>query len=154
MRPERNLDETLKWLQKDHDDARQAIDKFDGQLFTIRNWAISGGGALLAVGLTQDSATTLFLSVLPVLVFMYLELTYKCFHEDALERSSQLDSLINEILNTDQISSDYQFGLSQVFELPSFRKMWRIGLKRRHILLFYFGIVGTLLVAAYVVQMR
>lgn len=141
-------DEVLRWLEKDYDDARAAIDKFDGQLFTIRNWAVTSAGALLALGFSTDRAVVPLVGLLSMALFAYLETTYKCFHEDAMRRGHELENLINEARFGAREPAGHRFGLSPAFNAPTWARIRRVLKVRRHITFMYAGLAAALLAAA------
>lgn len=141
-------EEVLRWVEKDYDDARNAVDKFDGQLFTIRNWAVTSAGALLALGFSTSQWIVPVVGLVSVVLFAYLEMTYKCFHEDALFRGRQMERLIEQALMGGDFAAGYRFGLSHAFHTPSVGRILKMFLLRRHVTLLYAGLTLALAAAA------
>jgi hypothetical protein len=46
-------------LKLDHEVVRTVIDKFDSQIFTIRNWAVTMTGAIAALAVTVEEPLVL-----------------------------------------------------------------------------------------------
>jgi hypothetical protein len=144
-------EDVLHWVEKDYDDARNAVDKFDGQLFTIRNWAVTSAGALLALGFSTSQWVVPVVGLVSVVLFGYLEMTYKCFHEDALFRGRQMEGLIEQALAGGDFTAGYRFGLSHAFHAPTVKRILKMFLMRRHITLLYAGLAIALAAAAIVI---
>ena len=80
-------------LIKDYEVTQAFIDKIDGFLFWIRNWAIVSSSAVIVYSLTSEYRYIVFSNFLIVLGFLFVELIQKSFHEDAMKHSKKFERI-------------------------------------------------------------
>jgi hypothetical protein len=140
----------------DYDKTLAFIDKADGQLFQIRNWAIVSCSAVVAFAVSQKIPIILAANAFLVICFLFLELIYKSFHEDCLGKGHYLEVLIKQSLDPSfKLPTEYQFGIGHEIKAPKLRKMFKIlfSCERWHICAVYLGlIIVTALAAVYLLK--
>jgi len=67
------FDLKLDVLMKEWDHVQNHVGRFDSILFNIRGWAVSAFTAMLAVSATQKLPHLMLLTILPVLMFWFVE---------------------------------------------------------------------------------
>jgi hypothetical protein len=77
---------TMNFLKLDYEAARAVVDKFDGHLFAVRNWAVTTTGAIAALSLSVAQPLVLLVGLGPSVVFAFLELMYKGYHDEAVDK--------------------------------------------------------------------
>ena len=100
---------------REYDLLQRAIDKFDGQRFQIRGWAITVAGVAFTVSLSVKQPLIAFLGVATTAFFAFLEVVYMHMEVDVIKRSNALESLIKEHRRTGNEPDGYVFGVSQAF---------------------------------------
>jgi hypothetical protein len=58
-------------LKLDYERVQAVIDKFDSQIFAIRNWAVTMTGALAALAVTVEEPLVLLVGLAPPLFFAF-----------------------------------------------------------------------------------
>ena len=146
-------DQEREMLLLDYDKTLAFIDKAEGHLFQIRNWAIVSCSAVVAFAVSQQSPIVLAANVFLVSCFCLLEVIYKSFHEDGIQKSYYLEEVIQKSSDASfQLPEDYQFGIGHTIALPRPGKLLRILFNRDrwHIGALYVGLfLLTALAAAY-----
>lgn len=107
--------EWLDYLLTEYGYHRSAIDKFSSQRLLIRNWSISVAGAIFAVALTADVPAFAFGSVVSTLMFGALEMLYMHMEAGVIDRSNQLEVVVNKFRKDGQAPDDYEFGVSHAY---------------------------------------
>lgn len=133
--------EKIDLLLLDYKQTNAFVDKVDNQLFTIRNWAITTTGAVFALAITTKQPFVLLTNVFLILGFFMKELSYKCFHEDAIGKSHVLEEIIQKSQGKNELISDYTFGIGHTIKMPTLKNMAEIVWNRWHITVFYLGLV-------------
>jgi flagellar motor protein MotB len=130
----------------DYEKTLEFLNKADGLLFQIKNWAIVSCSAVLAFGVSQKSLIIVAGTFFLIAGFCLLELVYKSFHDDCIAKSYGLEKLIQDSLKPSFVlPSGYEFGVGHAIEPPRFRRLLGLLLKkdRWHIGIFYF-MIGVL----------
>ncbi len=105
-------------LELEFEYLQKANDKFDVSRFTIKNWAVTTTGALLALSVTADSSGLALLGLVTVAVFAYLEVLYIYIQDHVIARCNRVEELLDSTMRTDGplAMDDYRFGISQGFK--------------------------------------
>jgi hypothetical protein len=129
-------------LRLDYDKTLAFIDKADGQLWFIRNWALTANAAIIAVGVSTGSWAVILAALVLVAGFFTLELIVKSFHEDAIRQSFRLEELLVQAARGELDLSDYEFGIGHTIKEPKFSRMFGIVLKpgRWHLSFLHIGL--------------
>lgn len=139
---------TMDLLKLDYEAARAVVDKLDGQLFAVRNWAVTTTGAIAALSLSVERPLVLLAGLVPTVLFAVLELMYKGFHDEAIAKSKSVETQIQRIaMSRSALDPDYRFGIGGWIHRPGIRRMTWTFLNRREISTFYIGLILILLVA-------
>jgi hypothetical protein len=136
----------LELLKLDHEVVRSVIDKFDSQIFTIRNWAVTMTGAIAALAITVEEPLVLLVGLAPPIFFAFLELRYKSYCDEAISRGHYLEERIQRVaLEGKMPEPDYQFGMRGQIHRPQLRRMARRLIKGRVTPVFYGGLLFIVL---------
>jgi hypothetical protein len=137
----------IELLKLDHEVVRTVIDKFDSQIFTIRNWAVTMTGAIAALAVTVEEPLVLLVGLAPPIFFAFLELRYKSYSDEAISRGHYLEEQIQRVaLEGKMPDPGYQFGMRGQIHRPELRQMARRLIRGRATPVFYGGLVFIVLV--------
>ncbi|GII25412.1 hypothetical protein [Planosporangium mesophilum] len=144
--------ESFALMLTDFEYLQKSIDKFDAQRFAIKNWAVTSSGAILAVAYGSRRPIVGIGGVLIVLFFGFLEIIYLEMQVSVIERSNQLEGLINRARAEKNSPPEYVFGIGQAFAKSfSFHRVpkliFRMG--RIHITSFYLGLLLAMLLGTF-----
>ncbi len=118
-------------LRLDYDKTLAFIDKADGQLWFIRNWALTANAAIIAFGVSAGSWAVILAALVLVVGFFGLELIVKSFHEDAIGQSYRLEELLVKAAKGPLDLTDYEFGIGHTIKEPKFGRMVALACKPR-----------------------
>lgn len=124
----------------------QALDKFDTSRFTIKNWAVTSTGALLALSVNAKNSGIALVAFVIIPLFAYLELLYMYIQTGVLERINRVEQLLDSTLHGRVSLADggYRFGTSQAFEGRFDVKGLLATLRGRpHIYVLYLGLLAA-----------
>ena len=139
--------QAIDLLKLDYEVARSVVDKFDSQLFTIRNWAVTTTGAIAALAVTVEQPFVLLVGLAPPILFAFLELRYQIYCDDMIAHSHYLESQIHRVVLEGRTPDpDYQFGIRGRIQRPQLRRMARRFVTERVTLTFYGGLLLILIV--------
>jgi hypothetical protein len=101
----------------------RTIDKFDNQRFTIRNWAITTGGALVALAVASRNGLIPAVGLFVVLFFAYLEIVYMDMQVRVMERCTRVgELLLLTVSNPTRLpDKNYAFGIWAAIGMDPFR---------------------------------
>ncbi|MFC1514890.1 hypothetical protein ACFL5X_03215 [Candidatus Omnitrophota bacterium] len=132
------MTDKLKDLVKfDYTNTLSFLDKTDGTLFTIKNWAVTTNGAIFALAITSKNKYIFIINFVLISCFWLLELFYKCFHEDALRKSCLLEKLLSTDPSEEEVGKRYTFGLWDTIKLPHIKTIFWIIRFRLHMTFLY-----------------
>ena len=138
-------------LEIEFDHLQRINDKYDGSRFSIKNWAVTTGGALVALSITAESPGIASIGVVVVGVFAYIELLYIYLQDHVIARCNRVERLLDMASRDDGSAraEDYSFGISQAF-VGSFDVKGVVGAVkgRPHIYVLYLGLMTVLAVVA------
>jgi hypothetical protein len=139
---------TMDFLKLDYEAARAVVDKLDGQLFAVRNWAVTTTGAIAALSLSVEQPLVLLVGLVPTVLFAFLELMYKGYHDEAIAKSKYVETQIQQVaVERSSLDPDYRFGIGGWIHRPQIRRMTWTLLNRHEISTFYVGLILILLAA-------
>jgi hypothetical protein len=139
---------TMDFLKLDFEAARAVVDKLDGQLFAVRNWAVTTTGAIAALSLSVEQPLVVLVGLVPTMLFAFLELMYKGYHDEAISKSKYVETQIHRVaVERASLDPDYRFGIGGWIHRPRIRQMTWTFLNRREISTFYVGLIVILLAA-------
>jgi hypothetical protein len=106
----------MDFLKLDYEAAQAVVNKFDGHLFAVRNWAVTTTGAIAALSLSVAQPLVLLVGLGPSVVFAFLELMYKGYHDEAVDKRGYVERQIQQVAVkssrlTPTISSGWRAGL-------------------------------------------
>jgi hypothetical protein len=134
-------------LKLDYERVQAVIDKFDSQIFAIRNWAVTMTGALGALAVTVEEPLVLLVGLAPPLFFAFPELRYKSYSDEAIARGYYLEEQIHRLaLEGKMPEQGYQFGIRGQIHRPRLRQMVRRLIIGRVTPVFYGGLLLIVLV--------
>jgi hypothetical protein len=144
-------DETLRarqihLMEIEGESLHRALDKFDNSRFTIKNWAVTSTGALLALSVNAKNAGIALVGFAIVPLFAYMEILYMYIQTGLLERISRVEQLLNSTMRDTAplAGSDYRFGTGQAFEGKFDARGLLATLRGRpHIYVLYLGLLGA-----------
>lgn len=142
-------------LRFDYEKVLAFIDKTDGHLFKIREWAITFTAAVVAYSVAQDRAVALLGNVIAIVGFGSLELIYKQFHDDAIQKGYRAEILLRASLDpSERLPPDYVFGVGHAIRVPSLHRILDVLRRptRWHIGALYLGLLFLTALAAFYVQ--
>jgi hypothetical protein len=134
-------DQERELILKDYEKTMNFIDKIDGYLFQIRNWAIVASSGVIAYAVSVKSSWILIANFFIITGFMFIELFQKSFHEDAMRKSYNIEKIIGKcILGSEPLPMNYRFGLGHSIQPVSAKGILRIifNKNRWHNLALYF----------------
>src|SRR5262249_51890331 len=104
-------------LEFELDSLQKALDKFDNSRFTIKNWAVTVTGALLALSVTAKNFGIALVGLAIVPIFAYLELLYMYIQTKVSSRIDNIENLLDWTMRVDGPlpEGEYSFGTSQAF---------------------------------------
>jgi hypothetical protein len=132
--------ESRKLIELDYEKTLSFIDKMDGILFRIKNWAITTNGAIIALAIYNRSKNILVVNFALVLCFWLLELFYKCFHENALKQGILIEDLLSSDSEDEEVEEKrkkYVFGIGHTIQLVHPMRMFAIVFTRFHMTFLY-----------------
>jgi hypothetical protein len=88
---------TMDFLKLDYEAARVVVDKLDGQLFAVRNWAVTTTDAIAALIVGRTPPRNLGRPGANR-ALAFLELMYKGYHDEAIGRSKYVETRIHRLL--------------------------------------------------------
>jgi hypothetical protein len=131
-------DKEVELIKFDYERTQDFVDKADGFLFQIRNWAMVSCSAVVTYAVSEKNGIVLLANIFLVFGFCTFELIYKSFHEDCIRKGYELEKLLLQSLDTkSELPSDYQFGIGHAIRVPRFkglvsilfnRNRWHIGI--------------------------
>ena len=132
----------IKALTSDYDSTLAFIDKCDAHMFRVKNWALVTTSALIAFSFSTGIESIVFVNLVLILAFLYLELIYKSFQDTAIEHTTDISERIDRSLDSSDsgtLIDGYKFGFGRKLEYPSFSRCYSIlrNKARRHIVNFY-----------------
>lgn len=145
----------IEVLKDDFSQTLGFIDKCDGHIFKIKNWALLTSSAVIAFSVSQDQDLIALANLALLVPFIYLELIYKSFQDTAIQHTTDISKRIDRYLS-DPASSDLLAGYTHSFgrklQYPSVRRVFSIlgNRNRWHILNFY-GLLAVFSVGAFIV---
>lgn len=103
----------VRILELDLEYLHRTIDKFDNQRFTIRNWAATTTGALLAVSVATRNAGVPIIGLFVVLLFACLEVVYMEIQVRVQDRCTKVGHLLHALAldPSKGLGEDYIFGI-------------------------------------------
>ncbi len=118
------------------------IDKCDTHIFWIKNWAIVTSSAVIAFSISQNHDAVVFVNVVLLIAFMYLELIYKSFQDRAIQHTTDISERIDRFLidsETPDLLRGYTHSFGRKLQYPSILRVFSIICNRNrwHILAFY-----------------
>lgn len=131
-------------LKLDYKTTIAFLDKADGWLFQIRNWAAVSSSAVVAYSVSKDNLLVLGLAPFLVMGFWFFELIYKSFHEDCIGKSYQLEEILRDCVRPgSEMPGDYEFGIGHAIEPVRVRRLLEIvrNPKRWHNNVAYLGLL-------------
>ena len=149
----------VKALTSDYDSTLNFIDKCDTHMFRIKNWALITTSAVVAYSISSGAEFVVFVNLILILAFLYLELIYKSFQDSAIAHTTDISDRIDRALSQDGVDdliTGYKFGFGRKLQYPSISRCEKIlrNKNRRHIVNFYMLIaafsVGAFIVGRYV----
>jgi hypothetical protein len=139
---------TMDFLKLDYEAAQAVVDKLDGHLFAVRSWAVTTTGAIAALSLSVEQPLVLLVGLMPIVLFAFLELMYKGYHDEAISKSKYVETQIQRVaVERSSLDPDYRFGIGDWIHRPRIRRMTWTFLNRREIPTFYVGLILILLLA-------
>lgn len=142
-------------LKEDFAQTLAFIDKCDGHIFTIKNWALLTTSGVIAFSISQDQHLIALANLALLVAFVYLELIYKSFQDTAIQHNTDISARIDRYL-AEPTAPDLLLGYSHSFgrklQYPSVFRVFSIlgNRKRWHILNFY-GLLAIFSIGAFVV---
>jgi hypothetical protein len=144
-------DETLqarqvRLMEIEAESLHQALDKFDNSRFTIKNWAVTSTGAILALSVNAKSAGIGLIGFAVVPLFAYLEVLYMYIQTGVVDRIDRVEQLLDSTMRDTAplAQSDYRFGTSQAFAGKfDFRGLLATLRGRPHIYALYLGLLAA-----------
>lgn len=88
-------DRMVRLLELDLEYLHRTIDKFDNQRFSIRSWAVTTGGALLALAVSVRNAGVPIVGLFVVAFFAYLEIVYMDMQVRVMRRCTRVGQLLH-----------------------------------------------------------
>jgi len=146
----------IEIIKLDYEKTLSVLDKIENLLFQIKNWAVISCSAIIVFGISQKSMLILCTNFFLVLAFCFLEIIYKSFHEDCLEKSYKLEELITQsLVPTSQLPENYQFGIGHKIEPVKIKRAFAIfsNKERWHIRAFYLLIILSTTIALVLVDL-
>jgi uncharacterized membrane protein len=148
MKSEPNKSRLEKLLEIEFDHLQKINDKYDGSRFLVKNWAVTTGGAILALSTTSKRFELAVIGSVVVLVFAYIEAIYMYIQDQVIARCNQIERLLDATAR-DEMTGDYRFGVSQAFEgRLHFTGVVRALNGRPHIYALYVGLLAILAATA------
>ena len=143
----------IKALTSDYDSTLDFIDKCDTHMFRVKNWALITTSAVVAYSISAGTEFIVFVNLILIPAFVYLELVYKSFQDTAIEHTTDISKRIDRALmqgNSDDLIGGYNFGFGRRLKYPSLSRCMEILRKktRRHILVFY-GFIALFSIGAF-----
>jgi len=121
--------EPIEILKEDFAQTLDFIDKCDNHIFQIKNWAIATSSAIIAFSISQNYDSLVFVNLLPLLAFLYLELVYKSFQDSAIAHAADISQRIDKYLantNVGDLLVKYNHGFGRKIQYPSVRRVFGI----------------------------
>ena len=112
---ESEVPEWMPLLLREYEYHRTGIDKLDSQRLQIRSWAITVIGALVAVSFSAKVELLPFSGIAIVLLFGFLETVYMGMQHDVIQRSNQLERILNHYRMDGALQEPYEFGVSHAY---------------------------------------
>ena len=153
-------DETLRarqmhLLEFELDSLQKDLDKFDNSRFTIKSWAVTVTGALLALSVNAKNSGIALIGLVIVPLFAYLELLYMYLQTKVISRADCIEHLLNSTMWADgPLAEDkYRFGTGQAFKGKYEIKGLLATLRGRpHIYVLYLGLLAATLIDVLVLK--
>jgi len=140
-----------KLLEMEFEHLQKINDKYDGSRFQVKNWAVTTGGAVLALSVTSKRFELALIGGLVVLVFAYIEAIYMHMQDCVIARCNKIERLLDAASRGQltALEGEYRFGVSQAFEgRLHVKDVVRALDGRPHIYVLYAGILAILAAAA------
>lgn len=126
----------------DYESTLGFIDKCDDHIFKIKNWSLITTSAVIAFSVSRDKDAIVFVNLILLPAFLYLELVYKSFQDAAIDHTTDLSQRIDAYIaepNSAKLLDGYAHGFGRRLQYPSIRRVFRLirNPNRWHILTFY-----------------
>lgn len=147
--PDRSRLEKLLEIEFEH--LQKINDKYDGSRFLVKNWAVTTGGAVLALSITAKRSELAVIGGAVVMVFAYIEAIYMYMQDHVIARCNHIEHLLDATSRGEMPTpgKDYRFGISQAFEgRIVFKGVVRALSGRPHIYVLYLGLLAVLAATA------
>ena len=118
-----NIDELVK---RDYQACLNFIDKCDDHLFKIKNWVLFTVSAVIAFSFHKNTSWICHVNYPIIISFLYLELVYKSFQDDAIQLCKDIDEGYEKEIsggNPKDIWSSYIIGMGRHIKRPAFKKI-------------------------------
>jgi len=130
----------------------RTIDKLDNQRFTIRNWSVTTGGALLALAVTARNGVIPTAGLFVILFFAYLEIVYMDMQVRVMKRCTRVGELLQLSVSdpSRSLEKDYAFGIRAALGADPFRwtNVPEIVASRPELYVFYLGLMTVMCLSA------
>lgn len=142
-------------LKEDFSQTLGFIDKCDGHIFKIKNWALLTSSAVIAFSVSQDQDLIALSNLALLLPFIYLELIYKSFQDTAIQHTTDISARIDRYLvdpALPDLLAGYTHSFGRKLQYPSVCRVFSIlrNTNRWHILNFY-GLLALFSLGAFIV---
>jgi len=147
----------VRLLELDLEYLHRTIDKFDNQRFSIRSWAVTTGGALLALAVSVRNAGVPIVGLFVVAFFAYLEIVYMDMQVRVMRRCTRVGQLLHSSVSNPSTwpCDDYAFGIREAFGKDPFRwaNVPNILTTRPELYMFYLGLKAAMILSAVLIWM-
>lgn len=144
-------DRIVRLLELDLEYLHRTIDKFDNQRFAIRNWTVTGSGALFALAVSARNASAPIVGLLVVAFFVYLEIVYMDIQVRVQGRCTRVGQFLHSSVSDPSTlpDDDYAFGIRAALGKDPFRwaKVPGILATRPELYMFYLGPMAAMILS-------
>lgn len=145
----------VKALTSDYDSTLGFIDKCDAHMFRIKNWTLITTSTVVAYSISSGTELVVLVNLVLIPAFLYLELIYKSFQDNAIDHVTDVAERIDRALSQDSsedLIAGYEFGFGRKLKYPSLSRCTIIfrNKYRKHISNFYSFIVLFSIIAFFV----
>lgn len=132
----------IEAITADYESTLGFIDKCDDHIFKIKNWSLITTSAVIAFSVSRDKDAIVFVNLILLPAFLYLELVYKSFQDAAIDHTTDLSQRIDAYIaetNGAKLLDGYAHGFGRRLQYPSIRRVFHLlrNPNRWHILTFY-----------------
>lgn len=142
----------VRLLELDLEYLHRTIDKFDNQRFAIRSWAVTTGGALLALAVGARNAAIPIVGLLVVIFFSYLEIVYMDMQVSVMRRCTKVGQMLHLLASSPSAlpDDDYAFGIRAALGKEPFRwaNVPNILSTRPELYMFYLGLMVAMILSS------